>query len=258
MNTFSALPPPSGGFRVTRIITPTPLFRERPAEDEPYLQFADQDGFRCFVAARAVLQMARWGYQAGGREMIGHLAGRPCTDSAGDYTLVERVTQSRQATGGPAHVIADHTAQEAMRRALERTCRPLDCVGWWHSHPHGIGLFYSHTDRQNQATWSNPNAVGIVIDPCLKREGFKVFRGPGAVELRPIHKTQRERLLAVLRSRVCSCGREPVIPTPTTHDQAGGPSPPPERMPRPAKRWSERLESRQPFAWRHLRCWWPL
>jgi len=181
---------PNNNFRPVGKHEPSPLFRERPKEHAGYLEFAAQDGFGCCVNVDWLRTMAEWGQRAGRREVIGRLGGRHCTDSRGPYVLVERATLNQGAQCGVASVIADIAAQEEGRRAFERQCRARDCIGWWHSHPSGFDLFYSSTDRENQYTWSNPNSIGIVLNPSLKGEGLKVFRGPASVELKLVNRRQ--------------------------------------------------------------------
>lgn len=172
----------------------TPLFRERPSMDLDYLCFEGVDGFGCYVHVEAVRMMARWGLAARGEEIIGRLGGRFCEDGLGGYTIVQRAIYNDHATGGPVHVVADVDAQEAGRRKFEQECRVLDCVGWWHTHPSG-SLFYSSTDRENQAMWTNPRAVGLVLDPKLRHEGLKVFQGPDSRELRQLGWEETSRFL---------------------------------------------------------------
>ncbi len=198
------------GFRAVAQVDPPPLFREPPEPREPYLKFLDTNGFRCFIHRRAVERMARWARRAEPDETLGLLAGRLCTDNRGTYLVIHDAVHTEQRSAGPGHVHADWQAQEATRRALERECRLLEAVGWWHTHPGGIGLFYSGTDRANQRTWSSPHAVGIVLDPRLHREGMKVYRGPESVEMRVGHPRRHRRLLDAVgrrQSRSPSCPR---------------------------------------------------
>jgi hypothetical protein len=56
-------------------------------------------------------------------------------------------------------------------------------LGWWHTHVDGVGLFYSAVDRETQATWRDHQSIGIVLNPSLSGDGFKVYRGPHSEEL---------------------------------------------------------------------------
>ncbi len=193
---------PARGFRAVAHVAPAPLFREPPGPREPYLEFLDTKGFRCFIHRTAVEQMAHWARQAEPNETLGLLAGRLCTDNQGIYLVIHDAVHSDQRSAGPGHVHADWQAQEATRRALERECRLLEAVGWWHTHPGGIGLFYSGTDRANQRTWSSPHAVGLVLDPGLHREGMKVYRGPESAELKVGRPLRHRRLLDAVGRRL--------------------------------------------------------
>lgn len=161
-----------------------PLFRERPAADGAYIAWEDADGFVCYVNATIIEQMADWALHKGGCEVIGRLGGRHCMDAKGPYVLAEHAFLNRGAASSAAGVVADITAQDEGRRDFERACRALDSVGWWHTHPPGCGAFFSSTDRRTQSTWSNPNAIGIVLDPSFRDQAIKVFRGPKSRELR--------------------------------------------------------------------------
>ncbi len=190
----------NSGFQPLQAHEPALLFRERPGGDEPYLEFADTDGFRCYIHSKALRQMAGWGQKASHVEVIGRLAGRRCTDGKGGYVLVERATLNRRARCGVAFVMTDFAAEDSGRREFQRKCRALDCVDWWHTHPSSLALFYSETDRQNQRTWSDPNAIGIVLNPALQGDVVKVFRGPHSIELRLVVKRGMRETVQSVRS----------------------------------------------------------
>lgn len=171
------------GFRRVAIARPNELFRQRPGPNEPYVEFVDSDGFACFVGAAAIKTMAKHGREADGREVIGHLGGRMCHDGKGPYVLVERPSLTRQARGTAGSVYSDAQAQLDASQQFDRHCRPLDRIGWWHTHDDTIGLFYSSEDRANQASWTDVNSIGIVLHPHLSKQALKVFRGPEAREL---------------------------------------------------------------------------
>lgn len=190
------------GFRPMGPLVPSPLFRARPGRAESYLEALGRDGFACFIHTQALFFMARWGQQALPSETIGRLAGRVCVDSQGEYVLIEKAVLNRVARQGDAFVNSDVPAQEKVRQELERECRALEPVGWWHTHTCGIGLFYSSTDRQNQATWSDENSIGIVLDPELETEGLRVFRGPLCAELTFPSHARRSNVLRSVRAKL--------------------------------------------------------
>lgn len=172
------------GFRPVGSYQASPLFRQRPRSTSSYLHFG-LEGFECFLRKREVARMASWGQEAGDREIIGRLAGRKCVDAQGEYVLIERAILNRGAKGSAAFVVADVKSQEQLRRDLEED-GPWDSCGWWHTHPPRCALFFSGEDRENQATWTDPNSIGIVLNPHLEKEGLKLFRGPDCEELEPI------------------------------------------------------------------------
>jgi len=105
--TVSPISTDTGGFRPVRQSDSAPLYRGRPEEDEPYVEFSDEDGFACFVHALAVRSMTTWGLKAAHDEVIGRLGGRVCEDAVGQYVLVECAAVNVAARGGPGAVIAD-------------------------------------------------------------------------------------------------------------------------------------------------------
>ncbi len=178
----------TGGFRPIGKRVTTLLYRQRPGGDEDYRVFNDEDGFVCFVRNEALRDMGQWAQEKRGTEKIGRLWERQCEDSKGEYVLVEKATLNRYADSYAAAVVADNEAQAAALAEFERECRPLCCVGWWHSHPPGCGAFYSSVDRDNQRTWNHANAIGIVLDPSSPEDGLRVFRGPESAELEQAHE----------------------------------------------------------------------
>lgn len=172
-----------GGFRPIGKSSPSELFRNRPSQDESYVECTDGDGFACYVRIEAIRQMSSFGLAAGPREIMGRLGGRRCQDSQGSYVLVERAVLTRGARGSPGAVQADIPAQHVVSMEFEAKCRPFDSVGWWHTHLPEVGLFFSSVDRENQSLWRDPTSIGIVVHPGLTGEGLKVFRGPKSTEL---------------------------------------------------------------------------
>jgi hypothetical protein len=173
----------TGSFKPLTAGAPADLYRQRPREDGRYLQFKGADGFACFVHVKALMRMAAWGRAAGRSEVIGRLGGRPCWDNKGPYVIVERAALSRLARSSTSAVVSDLEAQKALLEDFDRCCHALDSVGWWHTHPDGIGLIYSSVDRENQATWTHRNSIGIVLNPELRGDALKVYRGPLSEEL---------------------------------------------------------------------------
>lgn len=190
-----------GGFRPIGAARPKELFRARPHDDGRYLEFVAPDGYSCFVRAGAVRDMAAWGRAAGRSEVMGRLGGRQCRDRDGPYTVVEQATLGERARGGPGYIVADVAAQQALHNEFEKECRVLDSLGWWHTHVGEVGLFYSAVDRENQATWTDLDSVGIVLNPQLEGEALKVFRGPKS---EPLDRASDEAILKLMRPKESS------------------------------------------------------
>lgn len=191
----------TGGFRPLGSAKPEVLFRARPAGDSRYLEFTSQDGFGCFVRSDAVLAMATWGDAAGRSEVIGRLGGRQCHDGQGTYVVVEQATLSHGAHGSAGYVMADIEAQQLLHDDFCKECRVLDAIGWWHTHPNGLELFYSPDDRENQATWTDRNSIGIVLNPQIEGDGLKVFRGPHSESLK---RAFDDHVLVALRAKTAT------------------------------------------------------
>ena len=158
------------------------LFRDRPQDDECYLEFVAGDGFACFLRTDVLVEMSAAGVGIQD-EIMGRLGGRHCRDTKGTYVLVEGATLCRAARGSAAFIHADNEAQKELRRDFECECRAYDSIGWWHTHPGSLALTYSCTDRANQRTWNQPDAIGIVLRPGLGGTGLSIYRGPESEKL---------------------------------------------------------------------------
>ena len=152
-------------------------------------------------------QIPEWGREAGNKEIIGRLGGRACLDELGEYVLIERASLTRRAESTLSTVVANVDAQGRARRDFEERCPAFDACGWWHTHVH-LEPFYSSTDRQNQATWTDPRAIGLVLSTTLLGDGLKVFRGPDA---EPLRMTRGSERLAELRVGLRQTKRAPPV-----------------------------------------------
>ncbi len=163
----------------------SPLARPRPLpEEEQWLAFDhDRSCAEIYVLAKVVEVMWRWARASALRETIGLLVGRPCQDGQGPFVLVVAAIEAQGADAQRAFVWADLSVMAALRKEVRQTHPIAEVVGWWHSHP-GYGTHYSATDCDTQATFTSPNAVGIVVDPTRNdTEGLGVYLGPDAQRL---------------------------------------------------------------------------
>jgi proteasome lid subunit RPN8/RPN11 len=189
-------------FRKRRISVTEPLFRERPSGCPRYAEFDADGGCPCFVAINALADMLASSRQGEPDEVIGRLGGRVCQDGAGDYILIEEAVLNGAAQASPGHVVATTDSQWETQKEFERVCRPLDVVGWWHSHPGDRAPRYSVTDRDNQQYWTERHSIGIVVSSVLRGEVVSVYQGPESRRLELLAPSSLDELKRSLRARL--------------------------------------------------------
>ncbi|HEV2915107.1 MAG TPA: Mov34/MPN/PAD-1 family protein [Pyrinomonadaceae bacterium] len=165
---------------------PTLLARPRPLGNGSFVTFSSEDdGFRAYVHQDVLDFIAGVARHAEPDEAIGLLAGRICYDPRnGPYTLVMAAdgASKEEVEASPSHVRISATGHASVRRRLEDSHPDREIVGWYHSHPHYPARF-SLVDAKEQATWNDPNHIGIVFSGTERKEPFGVYRGPGAILL---------------------------------------------------------------------------
>lgn len=156
----------------------------RDAAPAGHRVFRAADGFEAIVAGQVIERAIALGHASEPLEWMGLLVGRVCEDARGRYALVLGMVRDREAVAG-RHDVHSTPESEAATRTLARDLFP-DCVaiGWIHGHVRH-GVFFSPVDRENQRSWRQPHAVGIVVDPW-NRELLAVYRGPESERLTPI------------------------------------------------------------------------
>lgn len=156
----------------------------RDAAPAEHRVFRADDGFEAIVAEQVIERAVAIGRASEPLEWMGLLVGRICEDARGRYVRVLGMVRDREATAG-RHDVHSTPESEAATRALARDLFP-DCVaiGWIHGHVRH-GVFFSPVDRENQRSWRQPYAVGIVVDPW-NRELLAVYRGPESERLTPV------------------------------------------------------------------------
>jgi len=138
--------------------------------------FRAKDGFEAAVPESVVERLTEFGRQAAPNEWYGLVVGKLYQDKAGSHAIVLGVVPDTECRAGLASVRT--TAQSEFRTRFTAQVLFPDCVplGWAHTHPR-LGLCFSGTDRVNQATWTRPHSLGLVVDPWHHRR-IAVYRGP--------------------------------------------------------------------------------
>lgn len=166
---------------------PTLLVRPRPDDSGSFVAFAaDGESFRAYVHRDALAFIATAAGEAAPDETIGLLAGRVCYDpQTGPYTVVmcADVARAGELDANPGYVHISAEGHASVRRRLETHNHDREVVGWFHSHPTYLARF-SPVDEREQATWTDPNHLGIVFSGTESQEPFGVYRGPDSVLLR--------------------------------------------------------------------------
>jgi proteasome lid subunit RPN8/RPN11 len=119
------------------------------------------EGLNVYVSPEVASAMRERAQAASPRETGGLLAGRILRDGRGHYVVVTGMVSGPSAAGdfGSFNLSPDETAQ--LRRTLAEHYPSADVIGWWHSH--SVPSRYSPTDRSNQAIWTDPHHIGLLV-----------------------------------------------------------------------------------------------
>ncbi len=141
-----------------------------------HLVFHGADGFEVAIPERLLARAIAIGKAHAPLEWLGQLVGLRCLDAGGPHVVIEAIVQDVGARREP-HFVTSTVESEARTRALAREQFPdAVVVGWIHGHVRH-GAQYSRHDFKNQATWTDPNSIGVVVDPWDDRR-LAVYRGP--------------------------------------------------------------------------------
>lgn len=200
-----------------------PTFRPLPIIEEPDRVlpraealgrgwvFEARDGFQALMAEALVRRLETWAKAAAPKEWFGLAIVQRCRDDRGNYALVLGVVPDTDARTAPASVTT--TAESEFRTRHSARILYPDGVpgGWAHSHP-GYGVAFSQQDRRNQATWTEPDSLGIVVDPWAEAT-VGVYRGP---------RSERLRLVTATSSVGGHCGSPEAAPAHAASAEAEG------------------------------------
>ena len=179
----------SGGDRFADLDLFTPLSAseelvldgEREVVRRALRVFRSADGFEVGIL-RSVLDRAFvFAREAAPREMYAHLVGRLLQDDLGRHVVVDAVVPDDGAEGTPGRVQTTVESEHRSRTLARRLFPDGVILGWLHTHPQCTAVF-SSTDKDNQATWTQPHSIGIVLS-LLDDEHVTVYRGPFAEQL---------------------------------------------------------------------------
>jgi len=95
------------------------------------------------------------------QETGGLLAGRILRDDHGHYVVVTGMVSAPPDAGGLSTFNLSPEETEKLRHALSEHYPSADVIGWWHSH--AAPSSYSGTDRSNQAMWTDPRHIGLLV-----------------------------------------------------------------------------------------------
>lgn len=153
---------------------------------------ADVD-HRLFLTRRAfgdITDHVGWGEDTEGNQveqgglLVGSAHARP--DGTGLWAVARRAVAGRLASGSMSHLRFGHDAWGDMiarvnRLEAEGGDEPHQVIGWYHTHPRDLSVFFSSRDLQAQRrmfyrSWH----FAVVLNP--QKEVWRVFRGEEADE----------------------------------------------------------------------------
>lgn len=157
--------------------------REEPVKVLPrreartaHIVFRAVDGFEVAIPERLLSRAIAIGRSHAPLEWLGQLVGSRYRDEEGAHVVIDAVVRDVDARAEP-HFVTSTIASEGRTRALAREQYPdAVVVGWIHGHIRH-GAHYSRHDFTNQATWTDPDSIGIVVDPWDPKR-LAVYRGP--------------------------------------------------------------------------------
>ncbi len=168
---------------------------ERENARTGHVVFRAKDGFEAALPETLVERILSFARKAAPNEWCGLLVGRSCRDVRGEHLLVLGVMPDTDCKIGPGSFATTAESEFRTRRDARHLYPDCTILAWVHSHPR-LGLFFSSVDRRNQATWTWPQSLGIVVDPWHP-ERIAAYRGPESERMVRVAEAGRTQLESV-------------------------------------------------------------
>lgn len=179
---------------------PSLPFRERPEPSAEYARYSSgRDSFEAIITQSVLDEIYEQSLNAKPDEIAGLLAGRTWQDTNGPYTIIlaAGLATKQYVESSASRVKVSGAGVSEVRQRIETAHWSMDILGWYHSHP-TYTAYFSSVDESEQATWTDPNNIGIVISCIPNEERFGVYRGPRCERLAlkpPARNMDEERRL---------------------------------------------------------------
>lgn len=165
-----------GGFRAIRV-SGDGAGRAAPHEARSgYRLFRGKGGFEAAIPESVVQRCLLLGRRSAPNEWYGLVVGRVFEHEGHRHVVVLGVVPDADAKCTPNTVETSHSSEFRARMAARDLFPDGTVIGWIHGHLRH-GPRFSATDRRTQASWKQPHALGIVVDPWDPEE-VAVYRGP--------------------------------------------------------------------------------
>lgn len=101
------------------------------------------------------------------------------------YGIIKKAIPGYSAVGSPSYLEMNHNTWKEMLDSsdeyIEANEQELVIIGWYHTHPRGLPVFMSGTDKKTQKTFFSKNwQFALVLNPNKKI--IKAFYGAEAIE----------------------------------------------------------------------------
>lgn len=166
----------SGTFTPLQAIPEPVAAAPPPIARSGYLVYRAEGGFEAAVPVAVVERCVAWGLQAEPNEWYGLVIGKLCEAGGRRHVVVLGVVPDPGAKGHPGSVETTSDSEFRTRMSARLLYPDGIVLGWVHGHlRHGVR--FSSTDQATQRTWTQPHALGIVVDPWNAKR-LAVYRGP--------------------------------------------------------------------------------